>query len=207
MHPYLTRLGVPENVQLFFEPHYTSDHIGNLLFPYGDQFEAFGFAYHRVPQAIHPWTAGDILTARQVLICGSALEAIAFLSLNSYRFTELDQLLFISVGNCPTFEQLNLMQPNCQFGLIFGKDILGRLADVRIAAMLRNYPVSLHYNSGFIMALSRGVKNAFSEPKLTLNAFEKVSGFRAGIRTYKSKYFDSFLEQLKHQSNYGKYNY
>jgi hypothetical protein len=45
MHPCFTRLGIRPEAQHFFRPFYRVDVIGNLLFPYGEETEHFGFGF------------------------------------------------------------------------------------------------------------------------------------------------------------------
>lgn len=190
----LKKLGVPRDVQLFFAPYLEVDAHGNLLFAYGDEWEHFGWNFHRVPAAVHCWVAGNVF-ARQVFICSSAMEAVAFLSLNGHRFKSED-LLFVSAGPYPTAAQLSGFN---RAALVFGSDTLGRLLDIHVAALLYGQEVQLAYRN---MRFSVGWRNGvyvFEEAKLSLSAFERASGARFGIRTYKPKGFNSFLDQLKYQ--------
>lgn len=192
MHPYLTRLGVPKNVQLFLEPYYTCDGSGNLVFTYGYEFEHFGWAWHRVPAAMYPWTAGNAF-AHQLVVATSAMECVAFLTFNAHRFPDLN-LQLLALGLFPDLSRLVEFIRGRKVALVFGRDALGRLLDIKVAAAIRDYQVQLTY-AGEDQFTINGY--AFTETTLSLNAFEKASGFRAGIRTYKAKGFTTFLDQLK----------
>lgn len=205
MHPYLTKLDVREEVQLFFEPFYHGDTAGNLVFFYGDQTEHYGIAWHRVPRAIHWWQAGtEQQSYKRVFICASAMEAVAFLAINFHRFRAIDDLLFIALGTSPSPESFGLLRAQFKdktISLVFGRDLLGRLMEIQLATAVRGYRLSFRYQRAerFEICYQDRVY-VFSEGKLTLNAFEKASGLRCGIRTYKPKGFNTFLEQLTHQS-------
>src|SRR5437868_1550822 len=99
MHPYLTRLGVRTEVQRFFEP-FTDVGEKGLLFNYGDAVEHYGFAFHRIPVSRNFWIAGNLNFAMvsQVVICSSAMEAVAFFHYHFTRFRCADNLLFLSGG-------------------------------------------------------------------------------------------------------------
>lgn len=192
MHPYLTKLGVPPAVQDFFEPYYTTDEIGNMIFWYGDEAEHFGFAFHRVPVK-GLWQAGNANTAmiRQVLYCDNAMEAISFLSLNSSAYPYFDRLLFLAG------ETECCLQPQKSYSLVFNRDILGRIRDLKVAAAIRRLPVSVSLTGEFVQILFRQEKYTIPQDRFSLNTFEKISKYRFNIKTYKSKNTDCWLDQLK----------
>lgn len=185
----LKRLGVPRNVRLFFEPFYQVQTDGSIIFPFGDEFEHVAFNFHRVPTAVNPWIAGSGPLA---FISFSAIEAISFLSCSVHTFTDLQLLRFIAVGN----HWENMPAITGKVSLLFGKDILGRLTDVKVSAALRTKRIAIGY-SGDEEFLIDG--HSFSESHLTLSAFERSLGFRSGIRTVKPRNFNTFFEQLKYQ--------
>ena len=81
---------VPAEVQALFNIH-------ELLFTYGDNFEHFDTGFHRVPTTQNIWLAGKDLS-REVVITSTAMEAIAYLSVNLYRYPDLNALSFIAVA-------------------------------------------------------------------------------------------------------------
>ncbi|WP_295668133.1 hypothetical protein [uncultured Mucilaginibacter sp.] len=196
MDPELTALGVPEAVQAFFD-------VPELMFNYGGHFEHFGTGFHRVPTTPNLWLAGKEL-AREVIITSTAMEAIAYLSVNLHRYSDLDTLSFIALGNLPHYGQLQWIKshyPKRKFTLVFGKDLLGRLADIRVAAGLKNQAVRLLRTDLQIQIMCNDEVYRFDPEVLSLSAFEKASGLRTGFRTSKPKEFDTYLEQLKYHAN------
>ena len=192
MNPLLTRLGVPQEVQAFFNIH-------DLLFTYGDHFEHFDTGFHRVPTTQNIWLAGKDLS-REVIITSTAMEAIAYLSVNLYRYPDLNSLSFIAVGNLPQPGQLNWIRANYQkkkFTLVFGKDLLGKLADIMIAAGIKNKTIRLMRSDMQVQILCNNKLYGFEQDNLSLSAFEKAAGMRTGIRTCKPKEFDTYLDQLR----------
>jgi hypothetical protein len=186
----LEELGVREEARLFFGPY--CEHDGeNLLFRYGDELEVFGPDGHRVPVAVQPWKAGNEL-GRQVIICSSAMEAIAFYSVNGHRFRP-ESLLFVAVGLCPLRAHFKKRK---NAALVFGRDVLGRLWDIKVAAWLNGQDVRLWFAEERFLVCWRDGVFEMEEAKSSLNAFERVSGFRSGVRTHKAKGYSSFLEQL-----------
>jgi hypothetical protein len=202
MHPYLTKLGVRPEVQDFFHPYFTSDAAGNLVFNYQDSIEHFGFAFHRVPLAEHFWIAGDtnFSMIRQVFICGTAMDAIAYLSLNFSAFNHIENLLFLATGVQPNNIQMrwiNQYLDGKMVSLIFSRDILGKLCDLKTATGIRRIPVAVGIVNEQVTINFRNQQYIFSQEQFSLNAFEKVSGYRFNTRTLKPKNFDSYLDQLK----------
>ena len=202
MHPYLTRLGIRPEVQDFFSPFFSSDQAGNLVFSYRDSMEHFGFGFHRVPVSNHLWIAGNnnFFLIRHVVICASAMDAIAWLNLNYYTFLDLDNLLFLSLGaslKAPHIQWISENLPGKTFTLIFSKDILGRLADLKIAAGIRRMPVAVYLSEKKVLVSFRFRDYAFQPEGFSLNAFEKAAKYRFHISTGKPKAFDCYFDQLK----------
>jgi hypothetical protein len=204
MHPFLTRLGVRPEVQRFFQPYYHADAAGNLLFRYGDDLEHYGFAFHRIPATQQFWIAGNSNFAmiRQVFICASALEAIACLTICFSRFNHLDNLLFISTGLRPCTHQIQWLHSNLsgkKFSLVFSRDILGRICDLKIAAGISRIPVAVFISDDVVHVSFRHKNYVFSTNDFSLSALEKKSGYRFNMSAQKPPAYDSFFEQLKAQ--------
>jgi hypothetical protein len=195
MNSILTKLGVPKEVQAFFN-------VDELLFAYGEHFEHFDMDFHRVPTTQNLWLAGKDIS-REVIITWTAMEAISYLSVNHYRYPDLDALTFIAIGNLAQPGQLNWIRanyPGNKFTLVFSKDLLGKLADIRVAVGLNNKTVSLLLYDTQIQIMIDGKSYSFDQDSLSLNAFEKASGLRSGIRTNIPKEFNTYLDQLKHHA-------
>jgi hypothetical protein len=186
----LEKLGVPKNVRLFFEPFYRLLRDGSLLLPFGDEAEHFSLAFHKVPSAVIPWTAGN---GPLVFISHSAMECIAFLSCYSHAYPIFGKLQFIATGNY--FNGLQVSSG--KITLLFGRDILGRLTDIKVSTSLRNKSAPIFYRGDELFEVSG---HPFTASELTLNTFETTLGLRSGIRTIKPRGFNTFLEQLKHQN-------
>lgn len=191
MSALLEKLGVPRNVRLFFKPYFSIQCDGSLLFRFGDEFEHFGIGLHRVPTAIHPWIAGD----GPLLFYGfSAMEAIAFLSLNHQRFPDLRSLRFVATGN---FLAKPPIFPFQKCSLLFGNDLTGRLTDIRYSLYLKHKIGTLAYQAGKVRFALSATTFMLAEYSVSLYAFEKAAGLRSGIRTYKPPQpYDTFLQQI-----------
>jgi hypothetical protein len=202
MHPFLTRLGVNPQVQEFFEPFYRTDDLGNLLFDYGDGLEHFGFAFHKVPLSQNFWMAGNrnFSNIRQVVVCASAMEAVSWLKNKQAALSLWDGLLFLSAGvrvlpvHC---RWLNAHIPAKDFRLVFGRDLLGRMAELKLAAALRRWPLELYQDGENVMVCFRSRVYSFSPDRFSLNAFEQAAKIRFGIPCDKPKGYDNYFDLLK----------
>lgn len=203
MHPYLTRLKVPSEVQEFFAPFYCSDDNGDLLIRYGNELEHYGMAFHRIPTSNDLWKAGqlELSQVRQVFICSSAMEAIAFLSFRYERLVALDQLLFVSTGTKPIPGHIDWLRTSLRGKrcfLVQGNDLLGRISAIKLATGLLGKPVAITAMGQELFRVSyRYTDYYFEQESLTLSAFQKATGFRSGISTCIPLKFDSFFAQLK----------
>jgi len=202
MHPFLSRLGVEPVIQEFFEPFYRADEFGNLLFDYGDGMEHFGFAFHKVPLSRNFWMAGNrnFSQVRQVVICASAMEAVSWLKNKQAALSLWESLLFLSGGVrlLPAHSLwLTTHLQAKEFRLVFGRDLLGRMAELKLAAAIRNWPLEIYDGGDCILVSFRSRTFCFSQEKFSLNAFEKVANCRLGIRCDKPKGYDSFFDLIK----------
>jgi hypothetical protein len=191
MHPFLTKLGVSPLVQDFFEPWYTTDETGNLVFSYGEEAEYFGFAFHRVPQ--HGcWFVGhaNLSMISHVFICDSAMEAICYLNLHAHAFRWPERCLFIA-GDPP----VKLAGKTCF--LIFSKDILGRIRDLKTAALIRCLPLSVVLAEAKVQIRFRQKTYEVPQHAFSLSGFEKLSGYHFGFQVCKPKNANCWLDQLK----------
>jgi hypothetical protein len=201
MHPFLTKLGIRAEVQEFFAPWYDTDRSGNLVFPYGRQYETYGMAFHSVPTTEIYWQARnrDLAFIREVFICGSAMEAIAWLHIHYAAFTRTDILLFLSTGNKPGPEHFSSLAGKAKsrrISLLFGNDLLGKICDVKTAAALHSQPAAVSAGDEQVTVTFRNKNYTFSYDAFSLNAFERASNYYFKLRTLKPKRFNTWLELL-----------
>ncbi|EHQ26483.1 hypothetical protein Mucpa_2353 [Mucilaginibacter paludis DSM 18603] len=201
MHPFLTRLGVSAEIQAFFQESCMVDVKGNLLFSYGDSTETYGLAFHRVPASGGIWLAGnsDYNLIRQVFVCRSAMDAIAFLSLNYKAFPDFDQLFFVATGLRPCRAQLDWIVanfPHRKIGLLFGNDLLDKITDLKVAAGLHSLFLSVTLSGDTVNVRFLYRDYRFTTDRFSLNQFEKQSGQRFRCRTVKPRRAVSWANQL-----------
>lgn len=197
MSALLEKLGVPKNVRLFFRPYYQVLPDGSLRFPFGDQTEHFARNFHRIPFALHSWTAGN---GPLQFIAFSAMECIAYLSVHGHRYTNFNQLQFTAIGST---REIPPLATCTRIYLLTGNDILGRLNAIRLAGLLRGKTISIrHLGQEKYLLSYAGRKLILREPIVSLSAVEKGLGIRTGIRTCAPRHHPSFLEQLKNTASW-----
>jgi hypothetical protein len=196
MNDYLTRLGVPPKVQQFFA-------VEDPIFDFGNETEYFSDTIHRVPATSNLWMAGNQF-ARQVIITFSAMEAIAFLTLNQTAYQNFNDLLFIATGARIGNGQLSWIRLNLkgrEFTMAFGNDLIGRITDIKVATAIRNKAARLTFQEGNVITWLKEKKMVFEEDKLSLHAFEATLGIRTMIRTCKPLNQLTFLDELKYDTS------
>lgn len=196
MNALLTRLGIPPEVQAFFKVS------AELRFSYGDQQERYCDGLHIVPATQNLWLAGRH-SATHVIITHSAMEAMAFITLNRHRYPRLEQLAFVAIGNrwCP--EQGHWIRQNFKkrkFTLVFGKDLIGHITDIKLTAGIKNLTVRISYSENGILIWRGKQLHIFDQEQLSLHAFQEAFGIRPRFRTGKPVKSLTFLEQLKYDS-------
>jgi len=193
MNDQLTRLGVPEALQAWFNCQQ------ELVFDYGGANEIFTTGFHKVPTTANLWLGGN-RSASEVVITHSAMEAIAFLTLHADHYPRPDTLSFIATGNLPGMDQLQWIRQNFKkrkFTLVFGSDLLGALTDIKVAAGLKGHGTRLLVNNDDVRIQMKTQVRILSVPQVSLHAFEKAFGLRMGIRTRKPPAAVTFLDLLK----------
>jgi len=203
MHPYLSRLGIRAEVQQFFRPFFRVDGIGNLLFAYGEETEHFGFSFHRLPVTDGFWLAGNsaFSQVRLVILSASALDAVSWLNKKVAAFPHTENLLFVALGAGVSDAQVFWIRQHLarkSFRLLFGRDVLGRMTDLKLAAGIRGWPLSVYLGEGDkVVVCFRQQHFSFSQEKFSLAAFEKTAGVRLGVAADKPKVHNSFFDELK----------
>ena len=197
MNELLTRLGVPTDIQAFFNSS------ADLSFYYGDTHEHYGEGFHKIPTTANLWMAGGE-TASQVIITYCAMEAIAFITINRLRYPKLEELAFIAIGNKLQEEQANWIRqkfPKRKFTLVFGCDLIGHLTDIKLGAGLKNIPIRIQHSNFKVLIYRLNVLRAFDEDRISYHAFKIAFGIRGKIRTRKPIKTLTFLDQLKNDAH------
>lgn len=196
MNPILTRLGIPSEIQAFFSA------TANLSFSYGDLYEQYGEGFHKVPSTQNLWVAGSN-NATHVIIAYSVMEAMSFITLKRHRYPHLERLALIAIGNRLHSEQAGWISqnyPGRKFTLVFGKDLLGHITDIKLAAGIKNIPIRILYKDNEIHIYRNNCLKVFDQEQVSLHAFQEAFGIRPRFRTGKPVQSLTFLDQLKHDA-------
>ena len=196
MNAYLTRLGVPKEIQAFFKTG------AELFFDYGDCQEHFAEGFHKIPTTRNLWLAGNDM-AMEVIISYSAMEAIAFLTTNRIRYPRLEQLACIAIGNRLHAEQTDWIRKNFRvrkFTLVFSKDLPGHITDIKLAAALQNSHIRVAYAQHNVIIYRQDQIRIFEDDQVSLHQFKLAFGIRGSVRTRKPTQTATYLEHLKHDA-------
>jgi hypothetical protein len=197
MNHLLTRLGVSSEIQAFFK---TS--AAGLSFSYGDQQELYGEDFHTVPSTRNLWVAGT-QNATHVVIAYSVMEAMAFITLNRHRYPRLVQLAFVAIGNRLHNEQAVWVRknfPGRKFTLVFGKDLIGRVTDIKLTAGIKNIAIRVYHTGSEILIYRGDLSILFDQDHISLHGFQEAFGIRPRFRTAKPVQSLTYLDQLKHDA-------
>jgi len=196
MNQLLTRLGIPMEIQAFFNvnPH--------LSFSYGDLDELYGIDFHIVPSTQNLWFAGT-QNATHLIITYSVMEAMAFITLKRNRYPRVDQLAFVAIGNRLHLKQGEWIRQNLpgrKVTLVFGNDLVGRITDIKLAAAVKNIPIRVIFKDAEVHIYRGRLLKVFNQEKVSLHAFQEAFGIRPRFRTGKPVNSLTFLEQLKYDT-------
>lgn len=196
MNTLLTGLGISLEIQVFFGA------TTELTFSYGDQIERYGLGYHIVPSTQNLWVAG-LPNATHLVITYSVMEAMAFITLNRHRFPRLEQLAFVAIGNRLHVEQGDWIRqnyPGRKITLVFGKDMIGNITDIKLAAAIKGISLRIISKDNEIHIYRDKYLQIFTQEQISLHAFQKSFGIRPRFRTAKPIRSLTFLDQLKYDS-------
>jgi hypothetical protein len=186
------RLGISPEVLAFF-------HIDELCFDYGEDREVYKYGFHYIPTTTNVWLAGNRY-APEVVITGSAMEAVAWYALNYAWYRDPLDFLFVSLGNLPCEEQIAWLKrefPKRKFSLVFGDHVLGGLCDIKVGLLLAGYKAALRWQKEKAGICVVGRTIWLNASHCSLNRFEKTSGIRTGIRTRKPPGYVTYLAKLQ----------
>ena len=197
MNHLLTRLGVPPEIQAFFNTP-----AAGLSFSYGDQQEIYTDDFHRVPATQNLWVAGTP-NATQVIVAYSVMEVMAFLTLNRHRYPKLGQLATIAIGNRLHGEQADWISqnfPGRKFTLVFGRDLIGQITAIKLTAGIKGISIRIYHSGNEILIYRGDLLSVFDQEQISLHAFQEAFGIRPRFRTAKPVQSLTFLDQLKYDA-------
>lgn len=191
----LERLGIRPEARSFFAPYLTNT-CESVIFKYGNSSEHTSEIFHRIPTTEETWTAGETAIAKHIFICGSAMDAVAWLHFHYFVYRS-DSLFFVAVGASPSKTQIeSIRSTGKQYHLVFSNDPLGAICDLKVASWLRGTPLKIiAADDRFTVTFKN---QHYTLETLSLNALEKAARFHFNIPTQKPKKFNTYFEQLKH---------
>ena len=108
-----------------------------------------------------------------------------------------EQAAFAALGLLPSRQQIAALKaryPHARWHLLFDNDLTGKITDARVAAWYGGRDALFRVNDDIVTAAYRGKSFAFDAAQFSFYRFERATGLRTGIRTYKAKGFTSYLK-------------
>lgn len=146
------------------------------------------------------WSCPDYSLTSHLFICSSINDGIAWLQFHNAIYRDQTRLSFFVIGNVPEKHHAEYIQhhaPNKKLHFIFSKDDTGALCDLKLAAYIRNKPLTIAYDQHVFKILFEN--KSYQLPHLSLNALEKASAYNFRILTHKPKIATTFYEQLRNR--------
>lgn len=185
-----------------FEVNHETDDQGNLIFHYGQGLiEHYSPNFHLVPILAGTWQSknADLNIVREIFLCTTAMDGIAFLYFHAHRYPRHEELLLISLGCCYSFPtELTSIVNKATINFINTNDLTGRITALRFCIDRLNLVFRLKLSDGFII-----VDSGFDVLSLPLGEFSLKTFFaHFKIRPFSRQFFPrmgiSFLAQLNH---------
>lgn len=207
MHAYLDWLGVNPHIQTWLASSFQSDAAGNMLFKYGEQTEIYGIAFHKVPVTDSFWQAGapQHEAIKRIVVCTSAMEAIAWLHFHYATIRSLDDLMLLATGSALTpgkRARFSAFGKHKSYVLATENSLLGAVMDLSIAAAIQRKPLTIRYESDQLAIIFRNQAYRVQADAFSLNAFGRLAGFRFRCATSKPKDHLNWLQLLLAEKNH-----
>jgi hypothetical protein len=200
---YLTRLGIPSEVQALFYGTYKADHqLGGIYFEYSEGvIEHYNFGFHRVPSVPTFWRAGVLETniITDIIIASSAMDIITFVSKKINTYSNNSNILFLASGTRLHNSHLALIKnfSTIKITMIFENSFLGSVSDIKVAAALLDQPIIFKVFQDTTTIKFKDKTFEFSTETLSLNSFRKAFKVRTPkLRTQKSKSINFLQDHL-----------
>jgi hypothetical protein len=182
---------------------FRTDISGNLIFDYNSGLsEHFGKDGHLIPISAGFWCSRlvDLNIIREVFICLSAMDAVAFLHFNAARFNRSDELLFIAISpgyNYP--EEVFKLLGKVKINMLLGNDLIDVLRAIRFCMEYRG--IKVYFILEDELVVFRLTERVFfiSQHRLSLRQFFLSAKIRPFFRQYLPKSKISFLHDFLNQ--------
>lgn len=177
--------------------------MGNLVFDYSTgQSEYFGLEFHTVPTSGGYWASKSIELnlIREIFVCSSAMEAIAFLYFNAHHYNRQDELLFLAIApryNYPA--KLSALGQDVKVNLLFGIEVFDILRCIKFCLDFKSTKVRFYFEGESIQCLMADQTLSIQQKRISIRKFYSLCGIRPFFRQHKPKTYTSFLNQFINQ--------
>jgi len=188
----------------------SSAESGRFQFPYCDLVshvpvasELWDRSVNNVPTTDGCWQASRDAPyqVRHLFLGNAASDLICFCNFHPHWLAPSCSIAFAALGLLPQrFQVLQLIEkyPNAKIHSVFDADTTGRTADCLLALWRVGRGAGFWLVSDMVHVNFNGTVHQFAVEAFSLSRFEKVAGFRSGIRTHKPKGgYSTFYECFK----------
>lgn len=198
-------------LDFFIDQFYSDNNI--FQFPYGGNendraIEYWSSSTHNVPLSSGIWVVHNGIHAqvRHLFIGHSAADILCFSQLRQEWLKPTGNVAFVATGLQPSVSQIAFLRDsfvNAKLHTLFDADLIGRVTDCKIALWYVGKAASFKVVNDQVEIYYRNSKFRLPSQSFSLNQFEKITGFRSGVRTHKPKdNFTSFRELFMDSSNF-----
>lgn len=185
-------LNIKPEIAAYFNKYAQASPDNKILFKYSENvFESWSVEINRVPVTKGIWLAGADFPAltSDLYISYSAAELLCFASLNAFNLLRnTERQAFAALGLLPSRYQalqLKMLFPHARWHTLFGHDLLGKIADVSMAAWFKGHHIAFRVSDNKLRVKFRYRVFEFDDAVFSLNRFEKTTGLRPSVRTHK----------------------
>ncbi|WP_147243646.1 hypothetical protein [Pedobacter miscanthi] len=182
---------------------FRTDISGTLIFDYNSGLsEHFGKDGHLIPISAGFWCSRmvDLNIVRQVFVCLSAMDAIAFLHFNAGRFNRSEELLFIAINPGRNYPQeLSKELRKAKINVLLGNDLLDILHAIRFCMDYRGIKVCFTLQDELVVFSFYDHSLFIPQHELALRRFFLLAKIRPFFRQYVPKSKISFLHDFLNQ--------
>lgn len=186
-----------------FEMPFKAGNSGQLIFGYNTgQCEHFGVGFHLVPTMAGFWISKwvDLNLIKEIFVCNSVMEVVAFLHFNAHRYNRHDELLFLAIAPMYNYPVgLFCQKHNLRLNLLFGTELIDVLRAIKFCLDFKGIGVCFYHDGEMVTAIVAGRIFSIHQKGISLRKFFTLLGIRPFFRQHVPKSKISFLHDFLNQ--------
>ncbi|RZJ92817.1 MAG: hypothetical protein EOO20_00445 [Chryseobacterium sp.] len=174
--------------------------------------EYWSCSTHIIPVTSGIWLVHDGIhtQVRNLFLGHSAVDVLCFVQLRQEWLKTPGNVAFVATGLRPSVSQIAFLKDrfvNAKLHTFFDEGLTGRVTDCKVALWSVGKTATFRVVDELVEICYCNTKFHLPSQSFSLNQFEKITGFRSGIRTHKPKgNYRSFRDLFMDSSNFLKPN-